>query len=181
MVVKYLDSGALDPTINPIYEAETTPTSGLGAGTSVVVEPDLGGIKPPKDTGNVQGGLYPSCLKKWEEYASTVKFTSTEAYELAKKEFMTKCITGSSSSTTTTTTTTTGNGTTSTTTGGTTTNVITPNLGGFLGSLTGGGASGGGGATEEQTKTDCTCDKYKFPYWLIAVAVVGGYLIFRKK
>jgi hypothetical protein len=44
--------------------------------------------------------------------------------------------------------------------------------------LTGGGAGGGGGATEEDVLTP---NKKPFPYWIIAVAVVGGYLILRKK
>lgn len=56
-----------------------------------------------------------------------------------------------------------------------------PNLGAFLGSLTGGAMGGGGaveGAVEDKVEKQ---NKKPFPYWLIAVALVGGYLIFRKK
>lgn len=55
-----------------------------------------------------------------------------------------------------------------------------PNLGAFLGSLTGGSMGGGAvaGGTEDEVEKQ---NKKSFPYWLIAVALVGGYLIFRKK
>lgn len=55
-----------------------------------------------------------------------------------------------------------------------------PNLGAFLGSLTGGSMGGGAvaGGTEDEVEKQ---NKKPFPYWLIAVALVGGYLIFRKK
>lgn len=55
-----------------------------------------------------------------------------------------------------------------------------PNLGAFLGSLTGGSMGGGAVAsgTEDEVEKQ---NKKPFPYWLIAVALVGGYLIFRKK
>jgi hypothetical protein len=153
-------------------DPDKTPT-----GTSVISEPYVD-TKPPKSTGNIQGGLYPECLAKWEKVLAVTKFESTQAMEEAKKRFMTDCMTYS----------TTGKSTivepeivtpiSGTSTGTTTNNVILPNLGGFLSSLTGGGAGGGGGATEEDVLTP---NKKPFPYWIIAVAVVGGYLIFRKK
>lgn len=159
-------------------------------GTSTITEPEIINPKPPKSTDNIQGGLYPECLKKWEQVLAVTKFESTQAMEEAKKRFMTDCMTSSTTGTsaivepeivTPIKDTTSGNtsGTSAgTSTGTTTTNVILPNLGGFLSSLTGGGAGGGGGATEEDVLAP---NKKPFPYWIIAVAVVGGYLILRKK
>ena len=167
-------------------------------GTSTITEPEIIDPKPPKSTGNIQGGLYPECLKKWEQVLAVTKFESTQAMEEAKKRFMTDCMSTPTKGTSnvvepeivtpikdTTSGNTSGNtsgtsaGTSAGTSSGTpTTNVILPNLGGFLSSLTGGGAGGGGGATEEDVLTP---NKKPFPYWIIAVAVVGGYLIFRKK
>jgi hypothetical protein len=197
MALKFLDSGALDPTINPIYEAETTPTSGLSAGTNT--QPSLGSIV--LDTANN------ICDQKWAIYSAKMTFKNQEEYMKAYREYLSVCLnTGVSSpkgtsaiiepevvnpikdATSGTTSGTTSaivepeivtpiNGTSAGTSAGTpTTNVIIPNLGGFLGSLTGGGA--GSGATEEEV---LTIKKKPFPYWIIAVAVVGGYLIFRKK
>jgi hypothetical protein len=184
-------------TQNPVYsppplgiDPDKTPT-----GTSAIVEPEIIDTKTPKTTDTtIQGVLSPECLKKWEQVLAVTKFESTQAMEEAKKRFMTDCmstpttgtsaivepeivtpISGTSTGTSTGTTTGTSTGTT---TGTPTTNVILPNLGGFLSSLTGGGAGGGGGATEEDVLTP---NKKPFPYWIIAVAVVGGYLIFRKK
>jgi hypothetical protein len=149
-------------------------------GTSVISEPYVD-IKPPKSTGNIQGGLYPDCLRKWEEYSSVVKFGSNEEMENSKKEFMTKCMStstvGASQIVEPEVVTPIKDTTSETSAGSTTNNVVLPNLGAFLGSLTG-GAGGGVGAIEETA----TIEKKKpFPYWLIVVAVVGGYLIFRKK
>jgi hypothetical protein len=158
-------------TQNPVY---SPPPLGIDpdkipTGTSVISEPYVD-TKPIKSTGSIQGGLYPECLAKWEKVAMVTKFESTQAMEDAKNRFMTDCM---------------GSSTTGTsaivepeivTPSGTSTTNFLPNLGGFLGSLTGGGA--GGGATEEEVLTP---NKKPFPYWIIAVAVVGGYLIFRKK
>ncbi len=153
-------------------DPDKTPT-----GTSVISEPYVD-TKPPKSTGNIQGGLYPECLKKWEQVLAVTRFESTQAMEEAKKRFMTDCMTSSTAGTSSIVEPEIVTPISGTSTGTTTTNVILPNLGGFLSSLTGGGASGGGGATEEDVLTP---NKKPFPYWIIAVAVVGGYLIFRKK
>lgn len=156
-------------------------------GTSVISEPYVD-TKTPKSTGNIQGGLYPECLAKWEKVLAVTKFENAQAMEEAKKRFMTDCMGSSTAGTSAIvepeivtpisgTSAGTSAGTSEGTSAGTpTTNVILPNLGGFLGSLTGGGA--GSGATEEEV---LTIKKKPFPYWIIAVAVVGGYLIFRKK
>lgn len=59
-------------------------------------------------------------------------------------------------------------------------NPLTPNIGSFLGSISGGGAGeAGGGVATEEVKEEIK--KKPFPYWLIAVALVGGYLIFKKE
>jgi hypothetical protein len=51
----------------------------------------------------------------------------------------------------------------------------TSDVGAFMGSLE-------NGEIEEPTSvTDVLKKEAKFPYWLIAVAVVGGYLVFKKK
>jgi hypothetical protein len=73
------------------------------------------------------------------------------------------------------TTTTTPTGTTTTTPTRTTT--TSPILTGGGGGAMGGGA--GGGSAEETT--DKPKEEKPFPYWIVAVALVGGYLIFRKK
>lgn len=65
--------------------------------------------------------------------------------------------------------------TTTTPTGTTTTSPILTGGGG--GGAMGGGA--GGGSAEETT--DKPKEEKPFPYWIVAVALVGGYLIFRKK
>ncbi len=176
-------------TQNPVYsppplgiDPDKTPT-----GTSAIVEPEIIDTKTPKTTDTtIQGVLSPECLKKWEQVLAVTKFGSTQAMEEAKKRFMTDCMSTPTKGTSNVVepeivTPTSGNtsGTSAGTSAGTpTTNVILPNLGGFLSSLTGGGAGGGGGATEEEVLTP---NKKPFPYWIIAVAVVGGYLIFRKK
>jgi len=150
-------------------------------GTSAISEPYID-PKPPKTTDTtIQGGLYPECLQKWEEYSSVVKFGSNEEMENSKKEFMTKCMStstiGASQIVEPEIVTPIKDTTSETSAGSTTTNVILPNLGGFLGSLTG-GAGGGAGATEETT----TIEKKKpFPYWILIVGAVGAYLIFKKE
>jgi hypothetical protein len=159
-------------------DPDKTPT-----GTSTITEPEIIDPKPPKTTDTtIQGGLYPECLKKWEQVLAVTKFESTQAMEEAKKRFMTDCMstptTGTSAIVEPEIVTPISGTSTGTSTGTPTTNVILPNLGGFLSSLTGGGAGGGGGATEEDVLTP---NKKPFPYWIIAVAVVGGYLILRKK
>lgn len=153
-------------------DPDKTPT-----GTSVISEPYVD-TKPPKSTGNIQGGLYPECLAKWEKVLAVTKFESTQAMEEAKKRFMTDCMSTPTTGTSAIVEPEIVTPISGTSTGTTTTNVILPNLGGFLSSLTGGGAGGGGGATEEDVLTP---NKKPFPYWIIAVAVVGGYLILRKK
>jgi hypothetical protein len=160
----------------------------VGQSTSIIADPKtkeityptLGlnpDIKPIKSTDTtIQGGLYPDCLRKWEEYSSVVKFGSNEEMENSKKEFMTKCM---STSTTGTSQIVEPNLGTPTNTSTTTTNTTTilPNLGAFLGSLTGGGG-GGAGATEE---TALSQKKKPFPYWILIVGAVGAYLIFKKE
>lgn len=133
-------------------------------------------LNPPKETTTTTGSTFADCVKKWEQYALNTKFATPEAMELAKKEFMTKCmgvtptggsnivepdLTGSASSSTTSSSTT-----------------STYNVGSFLGSLSGGAMGGGAGATEEVVEPT---KKKPFPYWLIVVALVGGYLIFKKQ
>jgi len=166
-------------TQNPVYsppplgiDPDKTPT-----GTSAIVEPEIIDTKPPKTTDTIiQGGLYPECLQKWKEYSSVITFKSNEEMESSKKEFMTKCM---STSTTGTSQIVEPNLGTPTNTSTTTTNTTTilPNLGAFLGSLTGGGG-GGAGATEE---TALSQNKKPFPYWILIVGAVGAYLIFKKE
>jgi hypothetical protein len=146
-------------------------------GTSTIVEPEIIDTKPPKATDTIiQGGMYPECLKKWAEYSSVITFKSNEEMESSKKEFMTKCM---STSTTGTSQIVEPNLGTPTNTSTTTTNTTTilPNLGAFLGSLTGGGG-GGAGATGE---TALSQKKKPFPYWILIVGAVGAYLIFKKQ
>lgn len=64
---------------------------------------------------------------------------------------------------------------TTTSTPSTTTTSSSPTLGNFLGSI-----SGGGGVVADD-EVEKPKEKKPFPYWIIAVAVLGGYLIFRKK
>ncbi len=171
---------------DPKTKEITYPTLGIDPdktpiGTSAISEPYID-PKPPKTTDTtIQGNLYPDCLRKWEEYSSVVKFGSNEEMENSKKEFMTKCMStstvGASQIVEPEIVTPIKDTTSETSAGSTTNNVILPNLGAFLGSLTG-GAGGGAGATEETATIE---NKKPFPYWLIVVAVVGGYLIFRKK
>ena len=172
-----------DINVKPIY---SPPPLGIDPdktpiGTSVISEPYVE-PKPSKSTDTtIQGGLYPDCLRKWEEYSSVVKFGSNEEMENSKKEFMTKCMSistvGASQIVEPEVVIPIKDTTSETSAGSTTNNVVLPNLGAFLGSLNG-GAGGGAGATEETATIE---NKKPFPYWLIVVAVVGGYLIFRKK
>ena len=61
-----------------------------------------------------------------------------------------------------------------------TTTSIIPTIGNFMGSLGSTFAGGGGGGAS--TNSAMVVEKKKpFPYWLVAVALVGSYLIFRKK
>jgi hypothetical protein len=171
---------------NPLLSEISPPPLGIDPdktpiGTSAISEPYID-PKPPKTTDTtIQGNLYPDCYRKWEEYLSVVKFGSNEEMEKAKNEFMTKCMStstiGASQIVEPEVVIPIKDTTSETSAGSTTNNVVLPNLGAFLGSLTG-GAGGGAGAIEETA----TIEKKKpFPYWLIVVAVVGGYLIFRKK
>lgn len=172
-------SGVSTNTNSTGNTSTTSASSTTTTGTSVIVEPEIIDTKPPKTTDTtIQGGLYPECLKKWEQVLSVTKFESTQAMEEAKKRFMTECMSIPTKGTSNVVEPEIVTPTSGTSAGSTTTNVILPNLGGFLSSLTGGGAGGGGGATEEEV---LTIKKKPFPYWIIAVAVVGGYLIFRKK
>ena len=163
-------------------------------GTSTITEPEITypilglnpDIKPIKSTDTtIQDGTYPDCYRKWEEYLSVVKFGSNEEMEKAKNEFMTKCMStstvGASQIVEPEIVTPIKDTTSGTSAGTPTTNVILPNLGGFLSSLTGGGAGGAGGGAGATEETATIENKKPFPYWLIVVAVVGGYLIFRKK
>lgn len=196
MSTLYLDSGALDPNVNPIYASETTPTTGVSAVTTTP-QPSVGSITvdTPQNT----------CDQKWAIYSAGMTFPTQEAYMLAYNAYLAKCLnTGVNPVTaspvgvstvspvldeeikpvpTATTTPTTGSATTPTTptTGSATTPTTTiTNLIGGLGGFGGGfGGGGGGGATTEEGALGK--NKKPFPYWLIAVAVVGGYLIFRKK
>lgn len=173
-------TGGSGVSTNTNSTSNTTTSGGTTTnttGTSAISEPYVD-TKPPKSTGNIQGGLYPECLKKWEQVLAVTKFESTQAMEEAKKRFMTDCMSTPTTGTSAIVEPEIVTPISGTSTGTTTTNVILPNLGGFLSSLTGGGAGGGGGATEEDILTP---NKKPFPYWIIAVAVVGGYLILRKK
>jgi hypothetical protein len=154
-------------------DPDKTPT-----GTSAIVEPEIIDTKPPKATDTIiQGGMYPECLKKWEEYSSVVKFGSNEEMESSKKEFMTKCMSTSTTGTSQIVEPNLGTPTNTSTTTTTNTTTILPNLGAFLGSLTGGGG-GGAGATGE---TALSQNKKPFPYWILIVGAVGAYLIFKKQ
>ena len=195
----YLDSGQLDPNENPIYSAETTPTSGVSAGTTTN-QPPVGSIiaDTPQNL----------CNQKWETYSANMTFPSQEAYKIAYDAYIKNCLnigvkvgvsvigepdlggirppestipalanptTGTQDNTSPNNTT----GTTSTT-GATGVSNILPNLGAFLGSITGGGAGGGSGAgaTEEVA---LSVKKKPFPYWILIVGAVGAYLIFKKE
>ncbi len=190
MATKYLDSGALDPNINPIYASETTPTSGVSAGTTTT-QPSVGSIAldTPQNT----------CDQKWAIYSANMTFPTQEAYMTAYNAYLATCLnTGVNPVTTTTptvgasivspilneeikpirTTTTT---TPTTSTAPATSTIVNPLpilIGGFPSGGFGGGFGGGGNATIQED--GLVKSKKPFPYWLIAVAVVGGYLIFRK-
>ena len=141
------------------------------ADTKEITYPPLGlnpDIKPIKTTGNIEGGSYPDCLKKWEEYLTFSKFSSQEAMESAKKQFMTDCLisTGKSES------------------------IITepvlgleinPSDGLIDGSNNDVNNNGNNGSVGVNQETSVAKDKKGFPYWLIAVVLAGGYFIFRKK
>jgi hypothetical protein len=160
--------------INP--DIVPQPTGGIKTSTGIL---PTGGIKTSTDmltTGGVKTGVFGDCLNKWEQVALVSRFSSQEEMEKAKKIFITDCITASTTSVSTIVEPALGLPSNPVVGSGNT----EPNLGAFLGSLSGGGA-GAESTNEEQPKTDCTCDKYKFPYWILAVAVVGGYLIYRKK
>jgi hypothetical protein len=189
MATKYLDSGALDPNINPIYASETTPTSGVSAGTTTT-QPSVGSIAldTPQNT----------CDQKWAIYSANMTFPTQEAYMTAYNAYLATCLnTGVNPVTTTTPTvgasivspilneeikpirTTTTTPTTSTAPA--TSTIVNPLpilIGGFPSGGFGGGFGGGGNATIQED--GLVKSKKPFPYWLIAVAVVGGYLIFRK-
>jgi hypothetical protein len=171
-----LGSTNLNVVIPPIVKEITYPP--LGINPDIVPQP-IGDIKTSTSilpTGGVKTSVFGDCLKKWEQVAMVSKFASQEEMEKAKKIFITDCITASTTSVSTIVEPALGLPSNPVVGSGNT----EPNLGTFLGSLSGGGA-GAESTNEEQSKTDCTCDKYKFPYWILAVAVVGGYLIFRKK
>jgi len=174
------DAGGVYTDPKPVYsppplgiDPDKTPT-----GTSAISEPYID-PKPPKTTDTtIQGGMYPECLQKWKEYSSVITFKSNEEMEGSKKEFMTKCMSTSTTGTSQIVEPNLGTPTnTSTTTTTTNTTTILPNLGAFLGSLTGGGG-GGAGATEE---TALSQKKKPFPYWILIVGAVGAYLIFKKQ
>lgn len=160
--------------INPVIVPQ--PTGDIKTSTSIL---PTGGVKTSTDilpTGGVKTGVFGDCLKKWEQVAMASKFSSQEEMEKLKKIYITNCMEESASSVSTIVEPALGLPSNPVVGSGNT----EPNLGTFLGSLSGGGA-GAESTNEEQPKTDCTCDKYKFPYWILAVAVVGGYLIYRKK
>lgn len=140
----------------------------LGINPDIVPQP----IKGTADLSQViDWSAYPECLKKWEQVKMVSKFASESAMLTAQNNFMKDCVASSTSGVSVIS-----EPTEILTGAGTPTN---QNIGTFLGSISGSaGAGAGAGATEEAEKP-----KYKkpFPYWLIAVAVVGGYLIFRKK
>lgn len=144
----------------------------LGINPDIVPQP----IKGTADLSHIiDWSAYPECLKKWEQVEMASKFPSDLAKLMAKNDFMKKCVASSTSGASVISEPTeilTGTGTST-----------SQNIGTFLGSISGSagagaGAGSGAGATEEADKPKV---KKPFPYWLIAVAVVGGYLIFRKK
>jgi hypothetical protein len=171
------DAGVVYGGIKPQKEIGQIKTDPL---LSELIPPPLG-IDPDKipPRKNPPLGLIPigseECEKKWLEIAMVSRFASEEAMIKAKEEFLKNCDGSLGSSViaepdlgTPT------NPLLGTTTG--TTNTTLPNLGTFLGSLTGGA---NGGSAEQTTQT--LKPKKPFPYWILIAGLVGGYLIFRKK
>ena len=179
-----LGSTNLNVVIPPIIKEITYPPLGINP---VIVPQPTGDIKTSTSilpTGGVKTSVFGDCLKKWEQVAMVSKFASQEEMEKLKNIYITNCMEESASSVSTIVEPALGLPS-NPVVGSTNLNVVIPPMIKEityppLGSLSGGGA-GEESTNEEQPKTDCTCDKYKFPYWILAVAVVGGYLIYRKK
>lgn len=193
-VTKYLDSGALDPSINP----EITPTTGVSLLTPEVEIPTNIITTQPSAGSIIADTPQDICDKKWATYSATMTFPTQEAYMVAYNAYLAKClnigvtptlgtsqvITASIDDTIkpirTSTTTTPTTPTTTNTVGG---SMVNTGVG--LGGLIGGGAGGAGGAGGvsggDAVQQDLTKKKKPFPYWILIVGAVGAYLIFRKK
>jgi hypothetical protein len=197
-VTKYLDSGALDPSINP----EITPTTGVSLLTPEVEIPTNIITTQPSAGSIIADTPQNLCDQKWATYSASMTFPTQEAYMVAYNAFLAKCLNtgvtptlGTSQVTiapiddtikpirtsTTTTPTTPTTPTTTNTVGGSMVNTGV-GLGGLIGGLIGGGAGGAGGAGGgDAVQQDLTKKKKPFPYWILIVGAVGAYLIFRKK
>jgi len=161
-------------------------TSNTSGGTTsnepLTINPNLlpqNDVLPINSTSTEVAPTNLSCEEQWQQIAMTSRFATKEAYETAKQSFLIKC-SGVGGSIIVDPTAQLLTGTTTTTATGTT----LPNLGGSLifgGS--GGGFGGGQGIGGEETTTDIVPKDAKkpFPYWLIVVGLIGGYIIFRKK
>ena len=193
-VTKYLDSGALDPSINP----EIMPTTGVSLLTQEVEIPTNTITTQPSAGSIIADTPQDICDQKWATYSATMTFPTQEAYMLAYNAYLAKCLNTGVTPTLGTSQVTIApiddtikpirTSTTTTPTTPTTTNTVggsMVNTGVGLGGLIGGGAGGAGGAGGvsggDAVQQDLTKKKKPFPYWILIVGAVGAYLIFRKK
>ena len=193
-VTKYLDSGALDPSINP----EIMPTTGVSLLTQEVEIPTNTITTQPSAGSIIADTPQDICDQKWATYSATMTFPTQEAYMVAYNAYLAKCLNTGVTPTLGTSQVTIApiddtikpirTSTTTTPTTPTTTNTVggsMVNTGVGLGGLIGGGAGGAGGAGGvsggDAVQQDLTKKKKPFPYWILIVGAVGAYLIFRKK
>jgi hypothetical protein len=190
-VTKYLDSGALDPSINP----EITPTTGVSLLTPEVEIPTNTITTQPSAGSIIADTPQNLCDQKWATYSATMTFPTQEAYMVAYNAYLAKCLNTGVTPTLGTSQVTIAliddtikpirTSTTTTPTTPTTTNTVggsMVNTGVGLGGLIGGGAGGAGGVSGgDAVQQDLTKKKKPFPYWILIVGAVGAYLIFRKK
>lgn len=167
-VTKYLDSGALEQSIRPVYEI-TEPTSGISE-----VNPNISPVYQITEPSNGGSSVNPNISPIYVSETTPTSPIGVSIVSPILDEEIKPLPTISTTPITSTTPTTSTTPATSTIT----TNPL-PVLEGLpSGGIGGGALANGGGAIKEDVLGK---KKKPFPYWLIAVAVVGGYLVFRKK
>jgi hypothetical protein len=161
-VTKYLDSGALEPSISPVYEI-TEPTYGISE-----VNPNIRPVYQITEPSNGGSSVNPNISPI---YVSETTPTSPIGVSIVSPILDEEIKPLPTVSTTPTTSTTPATSTI-------TTNPL-PVLGGLpSGGIGGGALANGGGAIKEDVLGK---KKKPFPYWILIVGAVGAYLIFRKK
>lgn len=166
-LLELVDDLSLETNQSTGSSTSSSSSSNVNPVTSGSLAPVLGDM--PKMT---------DCEKKWQVIEKVSKFSSYEAMLKAKEEFLKSCnLTIGSSAIVEPEIITTTNPILGNTSG------TLPNLGTFLGSLTGGGsvANSGASAGSVEQITENPKEKKSFPYWILIAGLVGGYLIFRKK